>query len=1190
MTTLTSAIINNRFKIRNDSGRDLIIGQGGMGTVYHGMDTFTQQPVAIKLLRNELTARDPEMLQRFIREGEALRQLNHPNIVKMLDAVDVEGEHYLIMEYVTGGSLRDVLEKNSRLTVQRALYIALDLADALTRAHRLNILHRDIKPDNVLVAEDGTPRLTDFGMARFGDKPHITQDGAIVGTLAYMAPELFSGVASDEKTDIWSFGVMLYEMLAGKRPFDYDQPGALINAILTQSVSDLESHRPDVPIALVDLVYRMLAKDPVARIASVRLVGAELDAILRGDGKIVLPTAVEIEDKRFETPTPLPTSRVQHRLAPNNLPAQATAFVGRERELNDIQKLLADPANRLVTLLGTGGIGKTRLSLAIGKEQLSHFHDGVFFVSLAAIESQNFITSAIADAIDFNGDRDNLAGIIDFFRDKNILLLMDNFEHVSGGANLLNDILQAAPQVKILATSRERLRLRGETIYEVDNLAVPKPHETSAEDINAYACVQLFTQSARRVMPNFEVDDQNSAAVAQIMRLVQGLPLGVELAAAWVEMLPLDEIAGEIEKSLDFLETDLRDVPERHRSLRAVFEYSWNLMTADEQDIFVKLSIFRGGFERDAADKVAGASLRVLTGLVNKSLVQRDGSGRYYVHKLLRQYAEEHADATAKATAHMQHAKYYGMYLTELTKALNSSKEGAAMDAIETELENLRLAWHSAIASQHYEALEGVLDTLTSFYLGRSMIREGMELFKQLTDALVMCGKSDTDLYWQAISRKCWLASRIGLNDVVLREAKKAYEYFKSKDNPVEMAIALNQMSYASMMHSDYPRSLQYAEEAIELMQDIQDTATWFMAMGNYGYAQFLAGNLIDARYTYESILHTLQNYETSPSAIGYYKNNLGEILRNIGEGKEALRLFKEAYDIFKSEKNLRGMAFTTNNIAGLNFSSGDLKQASAMYEEAYRIYKEIGDRYGLGHSLSALGNIAQGQGDQHKAIDYYEKSLGIRRDIGDKRGVADSLMDLALTALNIGEYQLARRYADEAIGIRRDIGDPQGLLDAMLGKALGLLSLGELAEAEQLAQEALASGEKMDYGFALVQSKIVLGQIAQLHKNYDQAMQYYMESMQLGLYTDYLGISMISMVGIAEIREIRGDLEGALRIVGVRERYPSGFVATMEKRLTALGERLRNTLNRETVTSTITLMRDVDVRQFINDLIDGKQ
>jgi non-specific serine/threonine protein kinase len=425
------ALIGNHYKIGNrETDR---IGRGGMGDVYRAIDTRTQEPVAIKHLKAEVLALDENTVERFEREGEALRRLNHPNIVKVLASVEELGDHYIVMEYVAGGSLSERLAQSGPMPVDDVLKIALELADALTRAHHLNIIHRDIKPANVLIAEDGTPRLTDFGVAHIGDLARITQTGMLTGTYAYVSPEACDGSMLDGRTDIWSFGVVLYEMLAGRRPFDENNLTATITAILSKPVPDLTQFRHDVPESLTNLIYRMLEKDRKRRIGSVRLVGAQLEAIMSG-----LDTgAIELEGSRFDTTasTLAPSIGPRH-----NLPPQPTPFVGREPEVLDVVNLLNETDCRLLTLMGPGGMGKTRLAIEVASRKVDDFKHGVRFVGLAAVSEVELLVTAVAQALNFSfPERHNpKEQLLTYLREKEMLLVMDNFEHLIEGVDLVS--------------------------------------------------------------------------------------------------------------------------------------------------------------------------------------------------------------------------------------------------------------------------------------------------------------------------------------------------------------------------------------------------------------------------------------------------------------------------------------------------------------------------------------------------------------------------------------------------------------------------------------------------------------------------------------------------------------------------------------------------------------------------------
>jgi predicted ATPase/DNA-binding SARP family transcriptional activator len=342
-------------------------------------------------------------------------------------------------------------------------------------------------------------------------------------------------------------------------------------------------------------------------------------------------------------------------LIPHNLPAQPTPFLGREDELVELEELLADPNVRLITILGPGGVGKTRLGIAAAEEQLRgtaavdgerkpRFPNGVFFVALAGLSSADQIVPAVAKALGFAlyEGREPRQQLLDYLREKRALLVLDGFDLILGGTHalqavdLLTGLLSSAPGLQILVTSRGRLRLRQEQVYSVQGLAFPERETPRAK---AYAGVQLFLQSARRVQSHFELADDDATHLVRICQLVEGMPLAIELAAAWVNVLSLADIAGEVQRGLDFLETDWRDLPARHRSVRAVFETSWQRLDDAERHVFCQLSVFRGGFTRRAAEAVAGASLRVLVALADQSLLRYDPSGdRYQIHELLRQY------------------------------------------------------------------------------------------------------------------------------------------------------------------------------------------------------------------------------------------------------------------------------------------------------------------------------------------------------------------------------------------------------------------------------------------------------------------------------------------------------------------------------------------------------------------------
>lgn len=391
----------------------------------------------------------------------------------------------------------------------------------------------------------------------------------------------------------------------------------------------------------------------------------------------------------------------------HNLSAQTTPLVGREAELAELQRLLERPNVRLVTIVGAGGMGKTHLAQETARQYLERTQDQVFFVALAPLSAAEGLATAIIDALGYPLQQDRRSPeqqLLDYVQRKKMLFVLDNFEHLLIGAGLVNDMLRVAPGVRILVTSREPLQLSGETLYRLGSLAYPE--QASPVNVLDYAAVKLFIERARHLLLAFEPSAADHEAIVRICRLVGGMPLGILLAASWVILLSLPDIADEISQSLDFLEAELRDLPERHHSLRAVFTHSWRRLADAERTVFMRLAVFRGGFTRQAAQNVAGASLRTLRVLVNQSLLQVEQGERYTLHELLRQYAEIELEAAQQSAATREHhCAYYVDWLARRAGNLNGPRQAAALAEIETEVENVRLAWQWAVVHANSEQI-----------------------------------------------------------------------------------------------------------------------------------------------------------------------------------------------------------------------------------------------------------------------------------------------------------------------------------------------------------------------------------------------------------------------------------------------------------------------------------------------------
>jgi predicted ATPase/DNA-binding CsgD family transcriptional regulator len=586
----------------------------------------------------------------------------------------------------------------------------------------------------------------------------------------------------------------------------------------------------------------------------------------------------------------------------HNLPAQSTPFVGRERELNELAHLFHEPSLRLMTILGPGGMGKSRLALEAAAmiggahghapRRVNLFPDGIYFVALASLSSPDFMVSTIAEALGnpFYGAADPRQQLLDHLRSKTLLLVMDNFEHVLDGATLLSDMLAAAPGVKIIATSRERLNLLEETIFRIEGIDFPE--SDSLANIQEYSASRLFMQSAGRVLPGFDPQPDDLKYVARICRLVQGMPLGILLATAWIDALSLKEIADEIEHSLDFLATEMRNLPEHLRSIRAVFERSWNLLKDEERVVFKRLSVFHGGLTREAAQLVAGASLRDLTVLVNKSLLKRDlETGRYEVHELLRQYAEEKLDAEEKEATLDRHCAYYMDFLAQSEAALRHGQQQEALAA----MDNIRAAWSRAIVRRDVSAIRKAIFSLEWIYEIQGWYREAQSTLGLAASALRtddLTGEKGI-AFGKVLASWGFFSIRLGDVEKGHHTMREGLAILRRLDARLELADCLMQMTDMPGANEDYAEDKRHAQEAHDL----------FMELGvKWGIAHTLntLGNVAIEHEQYEEAAHyygqglQLERETGNPRSIGWALLGLGEAAIGLGKYEEAIQHLRE--------------------------------------------------------------------------------------------------------------------------------------------------------------------------------------------------------------------------------------------------------------------------------------------------------
>jgi len=710
----------------------------------------------------------------------------------------------------------------------------------------------------------------------------------------------------------------------------------------------------------------------------------------------------------------------------HNLPLQHTPFVGREDALTEIAQLLQNPSCRLLTLVGPGGIGKTRLALAAAADQIGTFSNGVYFVPLAPLDSADFLTSTIAKGLgfSFHGRTDPKVQLLDYLRDKEILLLMDNFEHLLEGTSLLGELLDATCGVKILATSREHLNLSKEWIFEVGGMRFPE--DDGVDDIEQYSAVQLFVQSARRVRPDFSLQEERSHVI-RICQLVQGMPLAIELASGWVRAISCEKIAQEIEQNLDILATSARDVPVRHRSVRAAFEHSWNLLSDEDRAVLTRMSSFRGGFRREAAAKVAGASVSSLLSLVNKCLVHWTPSERYEVHELLRQYAEERLSERPdqKRETKSLHSDYYAEFVLQRSEALRGKDQQKVLRDIEEEIENVRAAWKWATATRNMETLDKAVEGLFRFYAIKGWYKEGAEVFGSALDSVT------------------------GLPDSMSEEGRECSDV-------VGKILARNGVFWLAL--SDYEKANQFLQKSLDIFERLNLRIEVAFCLRNQGLVTFRLGKFEEAK-KYLQMSRTMSAEIGDRLGTASAINSLGHVAYHLGEYGEAKRLYSESLTISRELGDRQGISKYLLNLGNVAQRLGEHEVARTHYLESLSISEDIGEEWGMAHALNNLGLVSYGMGKYTEAKQLYERSLAIKRERGDRQGTALSLGNLGDVAYELADYGESRRLYEEMFTICTGIGDRQGVVGALIGLAQAAHAVGERAKSKEYFRDALKTG-----------------------------------------------------------------------------------------------------------------------------------
>ncbi len=959
------------------------LGAGGMGEVYLAEDASLERLVALKVLLPEIAGGGDERVRRFVLEAKAASALNHPNILTIFEFGASGETYFLASEFIKGETLRDTLNQNN-LILSETLDIAIQIASALAAAHDAGIVHRDIKPENVMIREDGYIKVLDFGLAKLVERAPLeaeaetrmqaqTQAGMIMGTVAYMSPEQARGKAVDPRTDIFSLGVVLYEMLTLQQPFTGETVNHIVVAILEKEPPPVSQFIQNAPAELERIIQKALAKNADARYTSAKDLLADLKTLQKRQEFEAELERSQALNKQPEADTQIfkvEADKEIENLPPNNLTENFASIIGREKEIAEIKNLLLQNEVRLLTMTGIGGTGKTTLAQAVARGLLTEFSDGVFFVELAAITNAELVISTIALPLGVKeaGGKPTLEILKDYLRDKRMLIVVDNFEQVIDAAPKIAELLSAASKLKILITSRVPLHLSAEREFVVPPLAVPDEiSQISLDELLNYEAIKLFVERARNAKSNFALREENARSIAEICARLEGLPLAIELAAARVKILSPQMILTKLENRLKLLTGGASDLPARQQTMRGAVEWSYDLLNEDEKTLFRLLAVFAGGFTFEAAEAIVQSSsvlsprfsapasleeklkfevktpheggtqnpdvLELITSLVDKSLLvakeQADGESRFRMLEVVREYALNHLEVSDEAEAmRHNHATYFLALAEEAEPHLQGAQLAKWLNCLEEEHDNLREALRWSLAYNAVTAAR-LAAAIRYFWVFQGYLTEG---FKWSEEILKLGDGVPTAARWKILSMAGNMARYQGDYETARRMYEEGLTQGLAADDLPQISLSCRGLGGLALEQGDYTTARRFSEEALSIARKSND---------KYGIARSLS--------------------------------MLGDLARTVGDDERARPLFEEALTICRQLDNKYAIGNILTNLAAAEYGLGDYTAANSHFAEALTMSQKLGgkilgDKISISYILDGFAALAVQRGESEMA------------------------------------------------------------------------------------------------------------------------------------------------------------------------------------------------------------------------------
>ncbi len=916
------------------------IGRGGFGVVYRCTQVELDRTVAVKVLPTDVD----EDRERFLREQRAMGRLTgHPNLVEVLQVGQTAGgQFYLVMPYHARGSLDARIRRDGPLPLEEVLRIGVKIAGALKAVHGRGILHRDVKPANVLFTDYGEPALTDFGIAHMPGA-FETAAGTITGSPAFTAPEILAGEAPSEASDVYGLGATLFAALTGHAAFERRRGEKLVAQFLRIAEQPLPNLREqNIPDDVAGVIERAMSHEPRERPSTVAL-GEELQRIQLLHGLPVDQMALTGSEAERQASSVTPGKSPRQL---GNLPLDLTSFVGRDADLAETGTLLA--GSRLLTLTGPGGVGKTRLALRVAARAADDYPDGVWLVELGEVRDPSLLIDVLAAALGLQSlsPRPLNEVLIGFLSARKALLVLDNCEQlVDAVAKLAETMLRACPHLHVLVTSREILGIGAEQVFQLSPLSVPDPEtESPVRNWRRYDAMTLFAERAAAVLPGFEVTDENNHTVARICARLDGLPLAIELAAAQLRAMSLDQILERLTDRYKLLTRGSRGAPTRQQTLLFSIEWSYDLCTRAEQQLWGRVSVFAGSFELEAAvdicrgDMSAEEVLDLLASLVDKSILirsQSDHAVRFRMLDTVREYGRSRiVQAGEYSDLRRRHRDWYRRLAFEADADWFGPRELDWIDRLDRELPNLREALEFDLSEAGEVGLDFVV-ALSQFWIVRGPISEGRRwLDRALAGAHAPSPHRAKALYIATLLAE--LQNDQQAAEARVAEARELIEHIADPNAHALLAVA---DQIPMLTKGEIGRAQAHLDDAIHANVDPTTRVMSFIALG---WIQEVRGDFLGAISWFEKALTLTETLGESVYK-AYSQWSMGYATWRQGDGAGAAAMLKRGLELARVANDRRLAANFLEVLAWVAGGQGNSRAAVTLLAAAEALALSVG-------------------------------------------------------------------------------------------------------------------------------------------------------------------------------------------------------------------------------------------------------